>query len=355
MIRILTSVDEMKQIKGSWTQLTDPLRNPLLSYDWFYSAVRAFYGEEDLRIVTYSAAGRIKAIAPLGLHTEHGHSKLELLGAPFLGEPGGMIYSDMHSLRTLIKGVLKQGTPISMRRLVAGSRSLMAIMGTCAHRSIYSPREGGGTPWIKIESDWEPYLQTLSSRRKSDLRRAQRRAETHGTVSTKIISVSVHEVEYLLNEVFRVEASSWKGRNGSSLLHRTDLARFFKLYCVQAADNGSLRIAFLSINGRAIAALLGLQAANRFWVFKIGYDETYARCSPGMLLMHSVIKHAFKQKLEAFEFLGWDAPWMHIWTDRVRRYTSPLIYPFSFTGLKGFTHDSLEYVKRTYLRQGTDD
>ncbi len=349
MIQIITTLKKLETLKDDWNRLAGMMHNPLLEFDWFYAAAKSF--PADLHVVIYRNDQNIEAIAPLCSFEENGYRKLELIGTPFLGEPSGLIYKDRNSLSALIKGLLKKSIPISLRRLVTDSDTFKTIDTVCAHRSVFTPREGGGTPWILIDSDWETYLATLSSRRKSDLRRAWRRGEAFGKLETRIVNVKKNDVTSLLDEVFRVEAASWKGRNGSSLLHRKDLALFFKLYGELAAEKGILRIAFLEIDGKAVAALLGVQTAGRFWVFKIGYDEAYARCSPGMLLMHAVIEYAFKQNLKAFEFLGWDAHWMHFWTDRVRNYSSPLIYPFSVNGIVGFMWDSIGYLKRKYLKE----
>ncbi len=50
----------------------------------------------------------------------------------------------------------------------------------------------------------------------------------------------------------------------------------------------SLRIAFLRIAGRPVAMQIAVERAQRLWLLKIGYDEEYARCSPGQLLMLEV-------------------------------------------------------------------
>ncbi len=355
-MRIIKKLSELEELKDGWLELEKKMNNPLIGWDWMSSCARAFCGEDELYVLADDDDDAITAIAPLFIHEENGFRKLEILGTPALGEPGGLLYKDREALQKLLQSLLKQGLPISLRRLPKESEELSLIRQVFHYHSLHSLREGGGCPWISIDSDWETFEQSLSSRRKSDMRRARRRAEKLGEVTLRIHDVAETDVEPLLEEVFRVEAANWKGRNGSSLLHRRDLARFYTVYGHKAARKGTLRVGTMTIANKVVGVLLGLREAKRFWVFKIGYDEAYARCSPGVLLMHGAIEYAFREQLKSFEFLGWDAQWMHVWTDKVRRYKSPLIYPFSARGLKGLALDSACYIKnKIWSEHGNDN
>jgi hypothetical protein len=87
--------------------------------------------------------------------------------------------------------------------------------------------------------------------------------------------------------------------------------------------------AFLRTEGKPAASQLMLDYGNRLWVLKVGYDETFSRCSPGILLMHNVVREAFERGYHAFEFLGSNEPWVKIWkpelhrNETVRRYILP--------------------------------
>ncbi len=59
------------------------------------------------------------------------------------------------------------------------------------------------------------------------------------------------------------------------------------------------------------------------WLLKIGFDEAFARVSPGNLLLMEVIRHAAANGLERVEFLGKDAPWTAAWPAGQVRKASP--------------------------------
>ena len=91
---------------------------------------------------------------------------------------------------------------------------------------------------------------------------------------------------------------------------------------------------------------IGLEHANRFWVLKIGYDEKWAKCSPGIQLTMETIRYAFDRGLEAYEFLGSDEPWLHAWARQSHSYTSIGFYPLGFCGLYGLGVDVYNHVVR---------
>ena len=37
---------------------------------------------------------------------------------------------------------------------------------------------------------------------------------------------------------------------------------------------------------------VAVETGGRFWLLKVGYDERFARCSPGSLLLLETIRHA---------------------------------------------------------------
>jgi hypothetical protein len=53
----------------------------------------------------------------------------------------------------------------------------------------------------------------------------------------------------------------------------------------QLAAEGKARIARLLLDARAIAAIIVLQSGDTAWSWKIAYDESVARASPGMQLL----------------------------------------------------------------------
>src|SRR5687768_1057319 len=96
---------------------------------------------------------------------------------------------------------------------------------------------------------------------------------------------------------------------------------------------------FLKIGEEVAAAQFAVQALDRFWVLKIGYDERFARCSPGFLITCATLRQAFESGLTGYEFLGSPATWEERWRPESRLYTAIASYPVSATGAIGACAD----------------
>ncbi len=347
----IACIQDLAQLAGlqeAWEILANPFAAPFLGFDWFYSCAKAVVFPNVLSIQVLWRNDEVAAIAPLERVKEKFCYRYELLGSHFLGEPSGILYRDEQALCTLLKKLSELNNPIRLRRLGADSLELQLLSELFRGSPLFSVRNGGKSPTLPIESTWEQYESGMSSRRLSDLRRARRRLKKNGEVSFRIFSPASDQAPALLQEFMEVEHRSWKGENQSSLLSRPVLARFFSEYTLRSAQKGVLRMAFLYVDRKPVAGLLGVEEFNRFWVLKIGYDQRYANCSPGILVMHEVIKYAFEQGLERFEFCGWDAPWMHMWTKETRAYLSPLIYSLSLPGMMVLMKDLSGYIAKKF-------
>jgi CelD/BcsL family acetyltransferase involved in cellulose biosynthesis len=194
-------------------------------------------------------------------------------------------------------------------------------------------RHAGACPYISLGERHTVPEQQLTARRRSDLRRAQRRAARLGEVSYEMLAPSPAELQPLLEEAIAVEAAGWKGRARTALAHDEMRRAFFRHYAAAACSKGILRLCFLRIGGQAAAVQLAVETGNRFWLLKLGYDEQFARCSPGSLLLMETIRHAAIRGLRSYEFLGSAEPWIRPWTDTVRPCVRLDVYPFERSGV----------------------
>jgi len=81
-----------------------------------------------------------------------------------------------------------------------------------------------------------------------------------------------------------LEASGWKGRKGTALACLENHAQFFREIARGAHALGRLDMSGLWLNDRVIAARIGFRAGDGVFLFKIAYDQTYEKYSPGNLL-----------------------------------------------------------------------
>jgi CelD/BcsL family acetyltransferase involved in cellulose biosynthesis len=127
----------------------------------------------------------------------------------------------------------------------------------------------------------------LGARKLKELRRVGRRLADLGavlfTATTKLSDVAAAVEDFLT-----LEASGWKGKAGTAAAHYADIGRFIRTALRALAEEGKVSINRILLDGRAIAATITLRSADSAWFWKIAYDETFARFSPGVMLTVAV-------------------------------------------------------------------
>jgi CelD/BcsL family acetyltransferase involved in cellulose biosynthesis len=344
-LRLIEAPEELDDLRPAWEELAAPAGSPMQRHAWAKAFSEAFGIDHELKIVVVSAGRQVNAIAPLATRRV-GVTRLELAGVEQLSEPCDFVYRDGAALERLAAGVAGQSLPVLLGRIVADSPTVEALRRAYRRRTIFYARGAAPYPWIELDESWREPEAKFGSDRRSDLRRARRRAEQLGEVTTEILAPRPEDVAPLIDELLRVEAAGWKGREGTALAADAPRRRFFERFAELAAEAGFLRIAFLRIDGRAAAVQLAAECGGRFWLLKVGYDEEFKRSSPGSLLMLETIRHAAGRGLASYELLGTAEPWTRVWTERERECLAIRAYPPRPAGFAAAAADAGRFARR---------
>lgn len=173
------------------------------------------------------------------------------------------------------------------------------------------------SPYVPISRSWAEYSKQLGSKFLSEIRRRRRLLEAQGQLVLQVED-GRERLDELLTDGFQVEASGWKGTAGSAIIARRDTHQFYREVARWGAEQGLLRLAFLRLNGRALAFDYCLEDRGFHYLLKTGYDPAFRKLGPGMLLRHEMLARAFANGFISYEFLGPNAPWKQRWTDKCR-------------------------------------
>jgi CelD/BcsL family acetyltransferase involved in cellulose biosynthesis len=133
-------------------------------------------------------------------------------------------------------------------------------------------------------SDADSYLSAaISKEHRRDLRRRHKRLSEQGRVEFVALQQSTDAEEWIEN-FLKLEASGWKGQEGSAFSSNANGQTFFINAMIEAFNQGRLMMIGIELDGRPIALKCNLIAAPGSFAFKIAFDEDYARFSPGVLL-----------------------------------------------------------------------
>lgn len=89
----------------------------------------------------------------------------------------------------------------------------------------------------------------------------------------------------LVADFLKLEASGWKGLEGTALACDPGTASFFADLVRAHAARGALEIVGIRCGDRLVAATVNLVAGRGLFFYKIAYDEEFHSASPGRILM----------------------------------------------------------------------
>jgi hypothetical protein len=221
--------------------------------------------------------------------------------------------------------------------------------------------------YLDVRGDYESYLSTLRQMR-SNIRRYRRRLETRGNVTVEIRRGPLAGEEFL-DEFLELEASGWKGRGGTAILQNANSRAYHKTLVRNFAAGGDLEWYTIRVDGRLVAARLGIRCGNALMLPKVAFDEDYADCRPGTLLTAEVIKDAFaRPEIEEINHMSsaeahrfWHMPQDEYTTLHLVRNTAvPVLFQLSRIALRSFYRDqvrpripqAVKEAQRRFQRRG---
>jgi hypothetical protein len=151
-------------------------------------------------------------------------------------------------------------------------------------RSLYSR--------LDVTGDVGSYWSNLGKMRRN-LRYYRKKLENIGPVSVEIGELSA--TENFLPKYLALDASGWKGRNGTAIIDSPKVLAFFETLISNLSAQGRWEWHVIRVGERIAAAGMGVRCGRGLILPKYAYDEDLASCSPGNLLTEEVFKDAFSR------------------------------------------------------------
>ena len=299
---------------------------------------------EVLNLVTVEEGGDVTGILPL-CRRRAALSRWHAAGVRQVYEPADALCRDTAAAERLAAKLSRFSRPLRLDRIPAGSPLVPALAAAMKGRGLVITRPAKACPTILFEPGATDPEQRFNAGRRSDFRRARRRAEALGAVSFEMHAPCPETFATLFEEAVAVEQRGWKGETGTALGSDAAKGAFFREFLLRASADGTCRIALMRIGGRAVAMQLAVEFQQRYWLFKIGFDAGYARCSPGNLLMLFAMAEAAGRGLRGIELLGEVEPWIiEAWTQDAIACLRVQTYPFNPLGLAMLLGEGLAWA-----------
>jgi ribosomal protein S18 acetylase RimI-like enzyme len=312
------------RIACEWRRLCDESGDEEVFYrpEWAQAYLQAFEPNADVILISAWAGTKLRGILPLvrrriivgGLPIvkltlpANVHSlRASLTVCP--GEEGAAVLKELWAVTT----DLPQWDTLDVANVVEGSGldRLIALARADGYRA--ARKRTSQTLHLSIDASTPekaltqpPWLAGTRPKFRSHLRRAKRQLEEQGTLELKHYSEAGPEA---LAKFYALEASGWKGAEGTAIKCDAQTRQFYDAVAQAAARDGYLSLDFLELNGKPIAGHFGFNLRGRYFLAKAGYDEAFRRHGPGQLLVNEILSRTRERGLREFDFVGpatWD-------------------------------------------------
>ncbi len=123
----------------------------------------------------------------------------------------------------------------------------------------------------------------LTGKRLKEFRRIERRLADRGRVEFRVLALQEDPTAWI-DRFLALEASGWKGEQGTALSTDPQGRQFFIEATQQAHRQGKLHMLALELDGDAIAMQCNFLCNGGGYAFKVAFDERHAAFAPGVQL-----------------------------------------------------------------------
>lgn len=180
-----------------------------------------------------------------------------------------------------------------------------------------------------------PQAEALDARASKDARRKLRRKEARLAELGPLLYEHAprgEKAREIAAALLRQKAARFAAQG---VAHEMDseAMRAFLDACAAADDDGALEMHALRVGDRIVAAYAGLRRDGRFSAMMNSFDidPSIARCSPGDLLLHALLKNLVARGFKTFDLGAGEARYKDAICDETIRLCV-LVYPASFVG-----------------------
>jgi len=343
---------EDKRIVDSWNTLNEASGCPHihLTWEWISLWWKHFGEDRELMLLGAIEHDRVLAIAPLCIRKVGMGTAclriLEFLGTglsdrgDFLWEP-----SRIDALRHILGYVYaqkKRWERLSLRAFpewAASPTEVKTEAETLGWKISRADREA--SPYLKINGEWQTYLNSRSRNLRNDTRRRKNRLTDFGNPSIKLLK-SREEILATLDKVIQIGIQNPLKRH---LFMHPAVKPFLTEILLLFHDKGWLRFWVMESESRLMSYIIGFVYKKIFYYWNLGYDPEFSACSPGRLLLINVLKHCFNEQILEFDFMRGEERYKEHWATDVRYNIKLEIFHSKWhLGLMRFLSQGRRYV-----------
>ncbi len=296
MIALLSDDDSVLALRPEWEALFTriggtPFQSPAWLLPWW-----AVFGTGQPRVATYrDDGGRLRGVLPLYLLPAE--AKLLPMGA------GISDYLDIlappETAEPLLRAAMSRDTvPCHLIELPPGSPL-----------RTQDAEPSGICPMLSLQPEWHL---SIPPRQHRKLRMSRNRAAEIGGAT--IETATPDTAPAMFAHLTRLHGARWRARGEPGVLDDPAVQAFHAAALPALLQAGLLRMQSLTLDGRVAAVIHALiDHRDRIFFYLSGFDEDFARESPGTLLLGAMLEQAIAEGRREAHFLRGEEAYKFAW------------------------------------------
>jgi CelD/BcsL family acetyltransferase involved in cellulose biosynthesis len=206
---------------------------------------------------------------------------------------------------------------VDLRRLRSGDAAVAALATAFGTREMargwtmsMEPEEVCPVTTLPSDVDIDGFLATLGKKERHEIRRKVRRSEALGDVVLENSADPLADLDAFID----LHQKRW-GADGlfpdgpGGAQSRVFFRRLFELF----PPDGPLRLAFLRVGDRRIAAGVSFETADSIYYYNAGVDPEARELSPGVVMVERYVRRALAVGKRRMDFLRGDEGYKYEW------------------------------------------
>jgi CelD/BcsL family acetyltransferase involved in cellulose biosynthesis len=347
-----------------WERLCEETRSaPFHRPEWIATYLRAFEPQSEVVLLTASAGDRLVAVLPMI------RKRAWFAGVPIWKLSGA---ANVHSVRFDILHASCEAGEVAIRvfwealRNMAGwhilEMPLIPENGACQKLIAHASEDGYRTitshfhdgPILRMKEDEKGQLNWLhgtSRHFRHELRRFARLLAEEAGGNPKLVRRADPDAR-TLEDFFKLEASGWKGEEGSAINCAPETRAFYDQIAREASSRGYFCLHSLETDARMVAGAFSVETEQCFYPMKIAYDEELRRGGPGQLLFNGIFAECAEKRIPELFFGGKNDRYKTSWTSDTLPHFNGFIFSRAFRARLVYEAKTNLFPRLGRLRRG---
>ena len=314
-----------REVEDAWRGYAEARANACVTPEWARAWLAVFGDRARPRIaVSRDPAGAVRGVMPM-----------VRLGAAnvlrFAGYDVGDVFhpacaegdDDVVAAECMSALAAEPGFSAAVFDFVLADAGWPAAAARACGLAIGRPYRNNVLPYIDLAgASWEDYLATRSRKLRKDLRRNTRALARDLDAEFRLADSETLAAD--LDALVELHELRWRERGSSSF--GPGPRSFHAGFTAAALRRGWLRLWILELRGEPAAALYAWRLGDRYFDYQGGFDPSYARRSPGTVILARAIRGAAEEGARVYDLLRGGEAFKYRFADGERRVHTIAIF-----------------------------